>query len=375
MLESLNVALAHDALINTGGAERVAAVFAEVFPEAPIFTAAYHPEHTFPIFSRREVRTTGLQRLPHRERLIKCALPLGITGIESFDFRGYDIVLSSSTFLVKGVITPPETWHVSYLHNVFRLLWMKGAYASGAGKRGLLDSLLPPLRLWDLTASQRPDFILTNSRVTRERIRNYYRRDSTLLPPPVDLSAFHLSPSRDDYFLVVSRLEPYKRVDIAIGAFNRLGRRLVVVGEGSMRRELEKRAGRRTEILGTVTDELLCELYCNSQALVFPGEEDFGLVPLEAQASGRPVIAYGAGGVLETVTEETGVFFSPQTEDALITAVRDFEERIFEPERIRAHALGFDKRHFIERLMRVLERHFPTASGEEAAPSPVHAPA
>lgn len=359
MLNSLNVAVAHDVLINSGGAERVTAIFAEAFPDAPIYTCAYHPEKTFPIFKEREIRTTFMQKFPHNEKLIKLAFPLCVAGIESFDFRGFDLVLSSSTFLVKGIITPPETCHVSLIHNVFRLLWLKGTYEKGGRRRNLLlDGLLTPIRLWDLAASQRPDYVLTNSEVTRRRIRKYYRREPSVFNPPVDFSVYQVSNVHDDYFLVVSRLEPYKRVDIAVDAFNRLGRRLVIVGDGSMRKELEKQANKNIEFLGVVTDELLSELYCKAQALIFPGEEDYGLVPIEAQASGRPVIAYRAGGVLETVNEDSSVLFSPQSSEALISAVREFDVRTFDPETIRSRALRFDKVTFIQRLRAHVEECF-----------------
>ncbi len=371
----MKVALVHDVLINSGGAERVAAVFAEIFPDAPVFTGAYHPEKTFSIFGRREIFTTFLQRLPHNERLVKLLFPLAIPHVEAFDFRGFDLVLSSSTFLAKGIITPPETCHVCYMHNIFRLLWLRGAYETGGGKHSVRrHGFLAPLRLWDVAASRRPDFLITNSRVTRQRIRKFYRREPEVLHPPVDTSLFQISPFQDDFFLVVSRLEPYKRVDIAIGAFNRLGHRLVVVGEGSMRTELEKQANRNIEFLGLVTDELLTELYGKCHALIFPQEEDFGLVPLEAQASGRPVIAYGAGGVLETVTEDTGVFFPSQTKDALIEAVVEFRKRFFDPEKIRGHALQFDKKRFREKLLLSLERHFAAFTGKDAVPPEVLTP-
>ncbi len=176
-----------------------------------------------------------------------------------------------------------------------------------------------------------------------------------MIHPPVDLALFEPSGFQDDFFLLVSRLEPYKRVDIAVRAFNELGRRLLVVGDGSLRKDLEALAGRTVEFQGVVTDELLRELYSRARALVFPGEEDFGLVPIEAQASGRPVIAYGAGGVLETVTGDTGIFFSPQTPEALAAAVRAFEKRTFDPGTIRAHAMKFDRTHFIGKVRRYLE--------------------
>lgn len=355
MLESLKVAIAHDVLINRGGAERVAAVFSEMFPKAPIFTGAFHPEKTYRLFRDRDVRTTFLGALPHNERLVKFAFPAAIPAVESFDTGGYDLLLSSSTFLVKGIVAKPGTLHVAYLHNVFRLLWLKGSYGEGEKRRRkILDGLLMPLRLWDQEASKRPDVILTNSLVVRKRLRKYYRRDAQVMHPPVDLSAFEISPFQDDYFLLVSRLESYKRVDVAIRAFNDLGLRLVIVGDGSLGSELRALAGPTIEFLGVVTDDLLRELYPRARALIFPGEEDFGLVPIEAQASGRPVIAYGAGGALETVTPETGIFFSPQTPEALVAAVRRFEECEFNAETIRAHAMKYDKQHFMANMRRYL---------------------
>jgi glycosyltransferase involved in cell wall biosynthesis len=373
---SLKIALAHDVLINTGGAERVAAVMAGAFPGAPIYTCAYHPEKTFPVFRERDVHTTFLQTLPHREKLVKLSFPFAVPAVESFDLRDFDLVLSSSTFLVKGILTPPGTCHVSYLHNVFRLLWSKNAYEGGRGRRRrsrLLEGLLTPLRLWDFAASQRPDYLLTNSRVVRARIQKHYRRHAEVLHPPVDLSLFQVSPHQDDYFLVVSRLVPYKRIDIAVRAFNRLGRRLLVVGDGSERKGLARVAGKNIEFLGTVRDELLSELYAKAQAVVFPGEEDFGLVPLEALASGRPVIAYKAGGVLETLTGETGVLFSPQTPEALVRAVEEFERRAFVPAKLRAHAEQFGIEKFVYRLRARLESAYAVFTGEKQVPSPEEA--
>lgn len=374
MLESLKIALAHDVLINSGGAERVAAAMAAAFPDAPLFTCAYHPERTFPVFRGRQIHTTFLQRLPHRERLVKLAFPLAVPAVESFDLRDFDLVLSSSTFLVKGILTSPGTCHVCYMHNVFRLLWMKNAYRGGRRRSGRrLESLLSPLRLWDFAASQRPDVLLTNSRVVQERIGKYYRRAARVLHPPIDLSLFHLSPHQDDYYLVVSRLEPYKRTDIAVRAFEDLGLRLLVVGEGSEKKTLARMAGRKIEFLGAVRDELLSELYANAQAIVFPGEEDFGLVPLEALASGRPVIAYRAGGVLETLSDDTGVLFAPQTPEALAAAVRECAERRFDPARLRAHAARFGIGTFVGKLKTELVGAYAAFAGNREVPSPAEA--
>jgi len=357
-LRSARVALVHDYLNQAGGAEKVVEIFAEMFPGAPIYTSVYDRERMPAVWRTLDIRTSFMQRITPRVGLAKALVPLYPTAFELFDLSSYDLVLSSTTAFAKGVITRPETCHVCYCNNPTRLVWMYHDYLRyerlPPGARCLLPWLTTPLRVWDYAAAQRVDYFVAGSFNAARRIAKYYRRESDVVQPAIDTTQFHPSDSIEDFFLVVSRLQPYKRIDLAVEACTRLGLPLRIVGSGPDQVRLQRLAGPPVRFLGRVSDAEVQNLLARCRALLFPGEEDFGLTPLEAQASGRPVIAYGVGGVLETVIEgQTGQFFREPTVDALMDVLRNFDDR-YDPAVLRRQAERFDKRVFKERMYGVL---------------------
>ena len=362
-LANARIALAHDYLVDNGGAERVVAAFQEMFEAAPLFTSVYDQATTLSDFADKDIRPSFLQKLKPTKSWYKLLLPLYPYAFESFDLSAYDVVLSSTTSFAKGIITGERTCHFCFIHTPSRFAWRYADYLSqeqaGRAKRVVLEAMLPVLRSWDFTAAQRPDYFIANSENCRRRVEKFYRREATVIHSPIDASLFAPSSSQDDYFLVVSRLASYKRLDLAVEAAARLNKPLKVVGTGSDEARLKKLAGPQTEFLGRVSDGVLRQLYARCQALIFPGEEDFGLTPLEAMASGRPVIAYRAGGALETVIEgKTGVFFDEQTLDSLTTALQNFRPDSFQPTELRAWAEKFDKKQFQARLLDFMEEKY-----------------
>lgn len=364
----MKTALVHDDLVQSGGAERVAAIFHALYPDAPLYTAIYDPRTTLPAFADADIRTSFLQRSPiASRRLHKLALPYFPAAFEEFDFTGYDLVLSSSSRFAKGVITGPETCHICYCHTPARFVWRPHDYLKQSRSARLLAPLMrgmmSKLRAWDLESAQRVDYFLANSYNVARRIRKYYRRDATVIYPPVETSRYQPVAQAEvgDHFLVVSRLIGYKRVDLVIDACNRLGASLRIVGDGPELAALRKKAGPSTRFLGRLSDTQVADEYARCRALVFAGEEDFGLTPLEAMASGRPVVAYGAGGALESVVEgKTGLFFAEQSSDALAAALTAIGQMTFDPDTLRAHAMRFDIAVFEQRL-----REFVAAALDE----------
>jgi len=349
------IAIVHDWLNQMGGAEQVLEVLVRMFPGAPVYTSIYWKERMPPSYRSWEIHVSFLDRLPLIKRYHQPFLPLYPLAFEGFDLRGFDLVISNKSGFCHGVITPPETLHICYCLTPTRFLWDYLGYVEREGLGFLARLLLPPLlnylRTWDRLAAERVDRFIAISEEIRRRIAKYYRRDSTVIYPPVDTSRFSLSHSHDDYFLIVSRLVPYKRIDLAVEAFNELGLPLLIAGDGRDRRRLEAMANSNVRFLGRVSEEELKRLMARCRAFVFPGKEDFGIAPVEAQACGRPVIAYAGGGALETVVEGvTGLFFREQTPQALIEAVRRFDEHSFDPQVIRRHAQRFDTTVFQERL-------------------------
>jgi glycosyltransferase involved in cell wall biosynthesis len=361
-LGSLRIALVHDYLNQPGGAEKVVEIFAEMFPDAPLYTSVYDRDVMPALWTTRDIRTSFMQRITPKLSIAKALVPLYPVAFELFDLRRYDLVLSSTTAFAKGVITRPETCHVCYCNNPTRFAWMYHDYLDYEFLPTLVKAMLPalatPLRMWDYAAAQRVDYFVAGSLNAARRIKKYYRRDSDVVHSPVDCVAFQPSTDVRSYFLVASRLLPYKRIDLAIEACSRLGLSLLVAGDGPDRSRLESMAGPGVQFLGRVSDDRLHTLMAQCRALIFPGEEDFGLTPLEAQAAGRPVIAFGSGGVLETVRDgETGVYFRAQTVEALMEALRVFEDT-FDPKVLRANALRFDKEVFKERMYALLAQRY-----------------
>lgn len=350
----MKVALVHDWLNQYGGAEVVLEVMHDLYPDAPVYTSLYDQSVMPANFQSWDIRPSFIQRLPLASRAFRALLPLYPLAFEHFDLRGYDLVLSSSSSLAKGVITTPETVHVCYCHAPMRYCW--DVYYEEMPRRSILQRIpLAPiisyLRLWDVQGANRVDSFVANSRFVASKIRKYYRRDSVVVHPPVDTGFFTPSDRDGDYFLVVSRLRPYKRVDLAVAAFTRLGLPLKVVGVGEEARHLRRMAGRNIEFLGFTSREYLRELMAGCRALVVPGMEDFGLAPIEVMSTGRPVIAYGAGGLLETVQDGvSGVLFAEQTAACLEQAVQRFQQMAFDKAALRRHAQAFDVVHFRQGL-------------------------
>jgi glycosyltransferase involved in cell wall biosynthesis len=343
----LKTAIVHDWLNQTGGAEFVLDVLHEMFPAAPIYTSMYAPEVMPEGYRQWDIRTSFMQKLPLVRKHHQPFLPLYPLAFEGFDLSEFDLVISNSSGFCHGVLTRPETCHINYCLTPPRFVWNLPQYVLrekvNPVARRLLPLVVSYLRSWDLAASKRVDYFIGISRAILARIKKFYRCDAELIYPPVDISGFSIGHGEGDYYLVVSRLIPYKRVDLAVGAFTKLGLPLIVVGDGRDRRALQAAAGPSVKFLGRLPHDELKRLLGGCRAFVFPGEEDFGIAPLEAQACGRPVIAYKAGGALETVIEGvTGAFFSEPTVDSLVETVVQFDYRKFDPLVIRAHAEQFD---------------------------------
>lgn len=357
----MRVAIVHYWLVQMRGGERVLEALCDLFPEADLFTHVCDRDRLSPTLQRHRIHTSFIQRLPAAKRRYPTYLPLMPFALEQFDLRGYDLVISSESGPAKGVITDPDSLHLCYCHSPMRYLWdLAPSYRRQAGwfKRRAMDLLLPPLRVWDQATAQRVDHFLANSRFVAQRIRKYYRREATVLHPPVDADRFAIAPAGpEDFYLYLGQLVPYKRADLAVAACTALGKRLLVIGDGEERSWLEKLAGPTVQFLGRQSDAAIASYYQRCRALLFPGVEDFGIVPLEAMASGRPVIAYGDGGALETVKAgETGLFFQSATIEALTAAIAQFEadQGQFDPVAIREHALRFDCDTFKTNFQRFL---------------------
>ena len=354
-----------------GGAENVLLVLHDLFPEAPVYTSIYAPDLVHPGFRRMDIRTTFMQRLPLVHTHHQPFLPIFPFAFESLDLSEYDVVLSVSSAWSKNVVTRPETCHVNYCLTPMRFAWSFEEYAKREGlsdwQRNLLLPVIAGLRLWDSNGANRVDAFAGISTTVARRIEKYYRRQADVIYPPVDTSAFAYDgggTADDGYFLVVSRLIPYKRIDLAIEGCKVAHVPLKVLGAGRDRERLERLAtgrGADVEFLGYVDDATKRHYLQRCRGFIFPAEEDFGIGPLEATAAGRPVVAYGAGGALDTVIEgETGVLFQPQTPDALAAALERVESTRWDRARIAAHAATFSVPAFKSRLKDFIERSVAT---------------
>ena len=356
----MRVALVHDYLNQEGGAERVAAALCAAFPGAPMYTSVYDAKVMTECWKSVEIRTSFMQKLSPRLKIARGLLPLYPAAFESFDLRQFDLVLSSCSTFSKGVLTAPGCAHVCYCHNTTRPLWMYHEYVErenlGPAQRALLPPLVSALRLWDYAAAQRVDHFIANSKTTAARIHKFYRREAVVIEPPIRVAEFDGEPAEvQPYLLVMARLQSYKRLDLAIEAANRLRVPLRIAGVGPDERRLRKLAGPTVEFLGRVSNPDRIDLYRHCRALIIPGTEDFGLNALEAQAAGRPVIAYGAGGSLETVVPGvTGVLYTDQSADALTEVLRVFDHTSFDPHACKTQACRFDESVFKERLLSFL---------------------
>jgi len=354
---TVRVALVHDYLTQYGGAERVLDEFKLAFPDAPVFTSVVDLDRMPARYRDWDIRASWLQRIPRLlRRDPRLLLPLLPAALESFDFDGFDVVLASSSGFCHGTLTGAQTCKLTYCHSPPRFVWDYSAYARreglSTGVRALVQPMLRGLRQWDVVSASRTDYWIAASGLVQRRIAKHYRRESVVLPPPVDTSRFEPAAGRDDgYYLMLMRLVGWKRPDIVVEACNRLGLRLVVAGDGREEAALRRMAGPTVEFVGRVDDQRMRGLYARCTAFILPSEEDFGITALEAMASGKPVVAYAGGGALETVVPGvTGTLFDAQTPESLAAALEGFERGRFAAGAIRRHAERFDSALFRRRL-------------------------
>lgn len=358
----MKLALVHDHLIQAGGAEKVLSVFQDVWKTAPTYTLLHDPERVGSAFAEKDIRTSFIQRLPMALTKYQWYLPLMPTATERHDLSGYDVVLSSSSAHSKGIITDPHALHVCYCHTPTRYLWSDThRYIEELGVPGLVKKLLPPfltyMRMWDKAAADRVDVFVANSETVKNRIKKYYNRDSVVIHPPVETKQFSISNQPKTYYLIGGRLVAYKRYDIAINAFNKLGLPLKIFGSGPEEANLRERAGDNIEFLGRVSDEEKAKLYSECIAFLHPHEEDFGITQVEAMASGRPVIALRAGGATEAVEEGvTGEFIDEQSWEELADRIMHFDHTAYDPNSIRAHAEQFDSEVFKIKIKKFIHK-------------------
>lgn len=362
----MKVALIHDHLAQDGGAEKVLKVFAEMFPEAPIFTLLYEKKNADKYFKDRHIETSVIQKLPGGIKHYQWYMPFMPMAVEFFDLKNYDLVISDASAFAKGVITSPYTLHICYCHTPTRYIWSDTHQYINELRynkyfKKIISLLLNYIRMWDKLAADRVDKFIANSKIVQRRIVKYYKRNSVVIYPPVEIEKFGLADSLEDYFLIGGRLAPYKRVDIVIEAFKKLGKKLKVFGDGVDLKRLKKIAGdsQNIEFLGRVDDETMAGLYRKCQAFINPQEEDFGITVVEAMASGRPVIAFRKGGAMETVIEgETGIFFDKQDAESLSKTILNFDSAKFNPQKIRAHAEKFGVERFKREVKEFIEEEW-----------------
>lgn len=372
---AMRVAIIHYWLVGMRGGERVLEQMCMMFPDADIYTHACIPENISPLLRRHRIAETFIARMPGGRKHYQKYLPLMPRALEELDLSGYDLVISSESGPAKGVIVPPDAVHLCYCHSPMRYIWDQyHAYKAGQGRiaRWAFSAASMGLRTWDTASAQRVDRIVANSNFVARRVRRCWGRDASVVHPPVDLDAYRPGAGgKGGFYLFLSELAPYKRADLAIEAVRGTDRVLKVVGSGSERARLEATAPPNVEFLGRVGDAEMAALYQECRALLFPGVEDFGIVPLEAMACGRPVIALGKGGALDTVIDgETGVLFADQSAEGLRAAIERFEaglEEALDPARIVAHAGGFGAAAFragLARELRAAAPHLPLADIE-----------
>ncbi|MCP4264441.1 MAG: glycosyltransferase family 4 protein [Candidatus Brocadiaceae bacterium] len=378
----MKVALVHDWLTGMRGGEKVLEVFCELFPDAHLYTLLHKKGSLSNTIESMDIRTSFIQKLPLIKKKYRHLLPIFPTAIERFDLQEYDLVLSSSHCVAKGVTTGDNTLHICYCFTPMRYIWdLYNLYfdkeRANMITRFATSLVLDYLRKWDVTSSKRVDKFVAISNYIAERIKKNYGRGSDLIYPPVDCSYFKPGLTNENFYLMVSPLAPNKRVDLAIEAFNIIGLPLVIIGSGQEEKKLKRMAGKKIKLMGWQSDEIVREHYANCKALIFPGVEDFGIVPLEAQACGKPVIAYGKGGALETIVpldnnelniknkngqsmNATGLFFFEQTPESLAQAVIQFEEtkNLFSWQVIRENAESFDRAIFKDKIRSYVEQNY-----------------
>ena len=361
----MKTALVHDWLTGMRGGEKCLEVLCELFPEAPIYTLLHNKGAMSPIIESKTIMTSFIDGLPKKQTHYRSYLPLFPIAIEQFDLSEFDLVISTSHAVAKGVKVRKDALHICYCHTPMRYVWEMydeyfGKGKTGIGTRAAMSVVAPYLRWWDVRTADRVHYYIANSENVRKRIMDHYHRDAAVIFPPVDTELFSLSSLDSGYYLMVTALVPYKRVDLAIDVFNENGKNLKIVGKGTETEKLRAVAHDNIEFLGWKNDDDLARLYAGCTALIFPGEEDFGIVPLEAMASGKPVIAYAKGGALETVIDgTTGVFFESQSPASLAAAIEKSVIIPFDAAAIRAHAMTFSRSIYKERMKEFIERKLP----------------
>ncbi|EOE2563379.1 glycosyltransferase family 4 protein [Klebsiella pneumoniae] len=361
MSQKPNVGIVADWLVTYAGAERVIKEFLDIFPESELYSIVdfLQPEARNELHGKHAV-TSFIQNLPKSKNNYQKYLPLMPLAIEQLDVSSHDIILSSSHAVAKGILTGPDQLHISYVHSPIRYAWdLQHQYLREAGfnkgiKASIVKYLLHKIRLWDYRTANRVDHFIANSQFISRRIKKVYNRESTVIYPPVDVERFTLNDKKEDYYFTASRMVPYKRIDLIVEAFSKMPeKKLIVIGDGSEIGKVKSKASKNVEILGYQPNHIMLEHMQNAKAFVFAAEEDFGITPVEAQACGTPVIAFGKGGSLETirplgVDNPTGLFFSEQTIESIISQVNAFERNveIFEPENCRLNSLRFSSLRF-----------------------------
>jgi glycosyltransferase involved in cell wall biosynthesis len=353
------IALFHDYLAQNGGAERVTEAIHQALPEADLFTTLAVPERISPYLRRLDPRTTWMQTLPAKSKLFRHYFLLYPFGVQATRLDDYDLVVSSCCGYAKGVRRSENAVHVCYCHNPMRWVWQFPEYTARERFNKLtklaLKLMVRGLKYWETQAATRPDYFIANSHVVARRLKAAFGRDATVIEPPIVTSRFTISRELEDYYLILARLQSYKRIDLAVEACTRTGRQLVVIGDGPDRFRLEKLAGPTVSFLGRQTDQIVNRYASRCRALIFPGEEDFGMAPLEINAAGRPVVAYGAGGAMETVIKDlNGILFFEHSIESLISALEELESRTWSPSAIRRHAQRYDITVFQKRLLNFL---------------------
>jgi glycosyltransferase involved in cell wall biosynthesis len=374
----MKVAIIHYWLVGMRGGEKVIEALCEMYPQADIFTHVYVPEMVSDRIRKHRIVPTFINSLPRAARMYKTYLPLMPLALEQLDLRGYDLVISSESGPSKGIIPPPEALHVCYCHTPMRYIWnMYHDYRDGAGR--ITRLLMPPLshylRLWDVSSAARVDSFVANSATVAKRIHRYYAAKSVVIHPPVDTNGFSIAAPAElgDYYLMAGELVSYKRPDLAVRAFNEMKLRLVVIGGGEMLEDIRRLAGPTVTVMGSQPFDVLKQHYARCRALIFPGEEDFGMVPVEAMASGRPVVAFGQGGATETVADGvTGVFFAEQTVEAIISSVKRLAALDIDPAKIAAHASQFGRDPFFTKMRAHIDRLLAERASGPAATRGLH---
>jgi len=359
----MKIAFVHDFLLRLGGAERVLKVLMDMYPEAPVYTLLYDEKKVGHIFPKDRVITSSLQKFPRFiPGMHKLLFPFMPSAIEQFDFSDYDTVISSSGAYSHGIITNLETRHICYYHSPMRYAWdytHKYIKEQNLGFLGemLVGRMLHKIRQWDFLASDRVDFPIANSKTVQDRIRKYYRQESQIVYPPVDTERFTPHAKNEGYFLIVSQLTPYKRVDLAIELFNKIGKKLVIIGKGSDEVRLKRMSAQNIDFLGYKSDEDVKEYMENCRAFIFPGEEDFGMAPIEAMACGKPVLAYNKGGLTETmIPGVTGELFDEQTVESMEYGLTQLliHEKDYNAEQIAKHASQFSIKAFEKAMKSII---------------------